>query len=172
MSMAKEIVARWESLSRVRQRVTILLTLVAVYYLGVAGLVVPAVILYLAVNIGIDALTLDWFINVRNRYMKELVDVDAEKLNREIPVSFNSRTAVKFAILAQSKVGILKPSVANRLVYETTLLHIFEDFNVRHNIRMELLGEALVACFIRPDEYKRALAIIEMMGEDDSFISH
>jgi hypothetical protein len=77
------------------------------------------------------------------------------------------KSAVRFAILAQGKVGILKPSEANRLVYETVLLQLFRDYDVRYNVRIALLGEALVACFVRTIEYQRALDVIESLGSAD-----
>jgi hypothetical protein len=33
---------------------------------------------------------------------------------------------------------------------------------------MALLGEALIACFIRPESYKRALDVIEVLSSDET----
>jgi hypothetical protein len=124
--------------------------------------------LYLTVSIGLDPVTLRWFHKIKEMYNTEIDDEDAKDLDDSEPIAFSNKTAVKFAIQAQSKVGCLKPSVANRLVYETTLLHLFDELHVRRNIRMALLGEALIACFIRPESYKRALDVIEVLSSDET----
>ena len=166
MSTVKEVAYRWESLSPRKQHISILFTLLSLYYLGWAGFVVPALIMYFTVRLGVSASTLQWFREVSSRYHNELSSEDEEVLSQTTSVVVTKKTAVRYAILAQSKVGILKPTVANRLVYETTLLHIFDEFHVRHNVRMTLLGEALVACFLRPIDYQRALEVIENLGGD------
>jgi hypothetical protein len=135
------------------------------------GFVVPCVVVYFVASVGLDAETIKWFERVRNTYDKELKS-DEPDLNKEVPIVICKSTAVKFALLAQSKVGCLDATNANRLVYETTLLHIFDEYHVRHNVRMTLLGEALVACFIRPEAYDRARKVIEVLGEGVSPISN
>jgi hypothetical protein len=114
-------------------------------------------------NIGLDRETLKWFQQMKSHFSVELKSEHPVALVKD-QVSFSPATATKFAFIAMSKVGCLTPTNANRMVYETALLHIFDEYNVRHNIRMELLGEALVACFIRPESYNRAIRIIEHLG--------
>jgi hypothetical protein len=129
---------------------------------GWQGLVIPVIAVYLTAQVGLDAETLSFLRDVKKRYVGELED-KGEDLPETIP-TVSRKTAVKFALKAQGKVGVLKPTNANRLVYETVLLKLFEEHHVRISERMNLLGEALVACFLRPKQYDMAMEIIEEMG--------
>jgi hypothetical protein len=164
MAILASMRSRWASLSPLKRNLTSLVTVLACCAFGFQGLVIPLVVVCLTASVGLDAATINWFRAMRTTYDKELDSDDAD-LVKDAPVAVSKRTAVKFALLAQSKVGCLDPTPANRLVYETTLLHIFDEYNVRRNIRMLLLGEALVACFIRPELYDRARKVIDSLGE-------
>jgi hypothetical protein len=171
LSLPSNVVAegksRWASLSGGVRNLTLLATILGCCFVGFEGLVIPCVVVYLAASAGLDADTIKWFKSMRSTYRKELKS-DSPALAKDQPVVVSQQTATKFAILAQSRVGCLDATTANRLVYETCLLHIFDEYNVRHNIRLNLLGEALVACFIRPDTYTMARAVIDSLGEGES----
>jgi len=165
------VLEKWESLSALHKKLVTLLTIAFCCIFGFYGLITPAVILYFVVSSGLDACTLKWFndikINYKNQIKSECVFEDLV-LDSTEEIKFNVKTAIRFALRAQSKVGVLPCSNVNRLVYETTLLNIFEEFGVRHNVRMDLLGDALVACFIRTENYDRALNVIKELGGDAS----
>ncbi len=152
------------SLSEKTRSVVCLATVLAFWIVGWGGMVIPLVVVYFTTQSRLDVDTLLWFRSVSRRYNVELEE-DVEDFPKDTPPVINGRTAVRFALIAQGRVGMLSPTGANRLVYETVLLKIFDEYHVRHNIRVRLLGEALVACFIRPDEYQRALSVIDVLGE-------
>jgi len=163
--------AKWESLSALSQKLITLLTLGLCCVFGFYGFIAPAVILYFTVSSGLDANTIKWFNNIKNNYSFEIKsDAVFEDLviDSTEEIKFNVKTAIKFALRAQSKVGILPCSNVNRMVYETTLLNIFDEFHVRHNVRMDLLGDALIACFVRSENYDRAINVIKELGGDSS----
>jgi hypothetical protein len=162
--MALQAYARWVSLSDRTRKLTTLVTVLGCWFFGFSGLVVPCVVLYLTAQVTLDPSTLRWFAAIRDSYT-DVVAGDHEDLDSAQPVAINSRTAIRFALIAQSRVGILSPSNANRMVYETVLLKVFDEYHVRHNIQLRLLGDALVACFIRPENYTHAIAVIDSMGE-------
>jgi len=165
------VLEKWESLSALHKKLVTLLTIGFCCIFGFYGLITPAVILYFVVSSGLDACTLRWFndikLNYKNQISSECVFEDLV-IDSSEEIRAGVKTAIKFALRAQSKVGLLPCSNVNRLVYETTLLNIFEEFHVRHNVRLDLLGDALIACFIRTENYDRALNVIKELGGDTS----
>lgn len=155
---------RWAILSPLHRKLVVTATILACCLFGFVGLVTPCLVLYLVATIGLDADTIAWFRSVHTQYTVEASTENSDPIDEGPRVVASKRVAVKFAIMAQSKVGMLRPTEANRLVYETVLLNLFSEHNVRYNVRISLLGEALVACFIRPREYERALDVVEHLG--------
>jgi len=156
----------WESFPVWKRNVIALVTILLACIFGFQALLVPCFFFAIASNVVLDAEAQRFFKQVKADYFVELND-DPEVGETVVDVK-SSRAPIKFAVLAQSKVGILSPTVANRLVYETVLLRIFEEQRVRHNIRLELLGEALLACFVRPESYEIALRVIESLNCSDT----
>ncbi len=167
MGLLESIRLRCVLLTPLQCKLVLALTVLACCIFGFVGLVTPCLALYFVATIGLDADTVAWFKRVHSTYLSEQSDESAPDLCDGPNIVPSRRTAVKFAIRAQSKVGMLKPSEANRLVYETVLLRLFDEYHVRHNVRISLLGEALVACFVRPKEYERALDVIDYMGSKE-----
>jgi hypothetical protein len=129
---------------------------------GVQALLLPVIFLIISTKVVLDVEAQRFYKSVKDKYFTELGVTEIEE---EIKVDVTSkRAAVKFGLMAQAKVGVLSPTVANRLVYETVLLRIFEEQHVRHNIRLELLGEALLSCFVRPESYEIALRVIDSLN--------
>lgn len=60
--------------------------------------------------------------------------------------------ACKIATRAISKVGLLSPTRANKLVYQKVCLDIMEGLNVRYVDRVRVLPYAIAACLCRPEE--------------------
>jgi len=168
MALIEAIKQRWVMLSSLQAKLLVTATVIACCIFGFAGLVAPCVVLYCVGTIGLDAETVLWFRKVHSTYFDETADESAADLGEGISIVPSRRTAVKFAIKAQSKLGMLEPTKANRMVYETTLLRLFEEHRVRNNVRISLLGEALVACYVRPKEYQYALDVIDHMGLEGS----
>jgi hypothetical protein len=165
MEMLRNLQERYNHLTPVQLKLAILTTVMACILFGAQGLIVPCMVLYMVGTIGLDRETLAWFTKIKSAYSSELTSMEPFEWDNTNAVA-SDKAAVKFALLATSRVGCLTPSVANRLVYETTLLRLFEEHNVRFNLRMDLLGGALVACFIRPKSYDQALTVIQHLSLD------
>ncbi len=161
------VLARWESLSPVKQKVVTLITILGCCMFGWGALVIPLTVIGLTAAIGLDPATIRWYREVVTRYHDEVEDDETEEIKPTEPFVVTHRSAVKFALMAQSRVGMLRPTEANRLVYETVLLRLFEEYHVRHNIRISLLGEALVSCFVHTPTYQRARDIVDYLGRDE-----
>jgi hypothetical protein len=148
-----------------------LFTLVALALFGLTGLVIPVVVLCYVRELALDPEVVEWFNDIKSKYRDELSS-DSDNLPTTGEVVASRKTAVKFALMAQSKVGMLSPSTANREVYERVLLQLFNEHNVRYNIRVSLMGEALVSCFIQPKEYVRAREVVEALGSGEPLPVH
>jgi hypothetical protein len=131
---------------------------------GISVVLVPSVLAWFLWQAANDDEVLKFYEKVTTTYFEEL---EAPALVEEDVTQPCPRRAVKFALLAQSKVGVLPASNANRMVYETVLLKMFEEKQVRIRDRMVLLGEALTACFIRPQEYSHALTVVKLLESGD-----
>jgi len=69
--------------------------------------------------------------------------------------------ACKIATRAISKVGLLSPTRANKLVYQNVCLGILESMNVRYVDRVRVLPYAIAACLCRPEEVQDTERCIE-----------
>nr|UHS72222.1 MAG: hypothetical protein [Tombusviridae sp.] len=83
---------------------------------------------------------------------EEIVEVHKKKRN-----SF----ACKVATRAIAKVGLLKPTKANALVYQKVILDILKDMNVRYVDRLRVLPLAIAACLDRPEEVNLVEEVID-----------
>jgi hypothetical protein len=83
------------------------------------------------------------------------------------PLPFGPRkAAAKFSLMARAKVGRLSVSKANELVYQKTLLRLFEEYNVRYSAREEILPAAIMACFVNGKEWDLLDEILECFRAD------
>jgi len=69
--------------------------------------------------------------------------------------------ACKVATRAIAKVGLLKPTKANQLVYQKVILDILAQQNVRYADRLRVLPLAIAACLQRPEEIQEQERCIE-----------
>jgi hypothetical protein len=67
-------------------------------------------------------------------------------------VKSHRKFACKIATRAISKVGLLSPTRANKLVYQKVCLDIMESLNVRYVDRVRVLPYAIAACLCRPED--------------------
>jgi len=69
--------------------------------------------------------------------------------------------ACKVAVRAIGKVGLLKRSEANALVYQRVCLDIMEGMKMRYHDRLMILPQAVLACMERPEEVEEVMKAIE-----------
>nr|WOC94055.1 25kDa protein [Novo mesto aureusvirus 1] len=78
-----------------------------------------------------------------------------------VSVKLRPRLACKVAVKAISKVGLLKKSEANALVYQRVCLDVMEGMKMRWHDRLMILPQAVLACLERPDEVEEVMKAIE-----------
>nr|QYA72612.1 RNA polymerase pre-readthrough protein [Cucumber leaf spot virus] len=88
-----------------------------------------------------------------------------------IPHKLRPRLACKIAVRAVAKVGLLKRSEANALVYQRVCLDIMESMKMRWHDRLMVLPQAVLACLERPEEVEEVMKAIEASckGRFDEF---
>jgi hypothetical protein len=88
-----------------------------------------------------------------------------------VSVKLRPRLACKVAVKAISKVGLLKRSEANALVYQRVCLDVMEGMKMRWHDRLMILPQAVLACLERPDEVEEVMKAIEASckGRFDDF---
>lgn len=74
-----------------------------------------------------------------------------------------NKFACKLAARVIGRVGMLKPTHANALVYQKELLHEMKSLNVRYSDRVRVLPLAVVACMERPAETQRVEEVIDLL---------
>nr|UHS72188.1 MAG: hypothetical protein [Tombusviridae sp.] len=92
--------------------------------------------------------------------LDESIESDLPAKNEEVrQVRKKERNsfACKVATMAISRVGLLKATKANALVYQKVVLDVLSDMNVRHVDRLQVLPVAVAACLDRP----RSVDIVE-----------
>ncbi|ABQ65749.1 p30 [Maize white line mosaic virus] len=77
--------------------------------------------------------------------------------------SGRNRFACRLAARAISRVGLLKPTKANALVYQKVILDEMKVLNVRFGDRVRVLPLAVVACLERPDAVDRVEGVIDAL---------
>lgn len=69
--------------------------------------------------------------------------------------------ACKIAVRAVAKVGLLKRSEANSMVYQRVCLDVMEGMKMRWHDRLVILPQAVLACLERPQEVEEVMKAIE-----------
>nr|UHS72178.1 MAG: hypothetical protein [Tombusviridae sp.] len=87
----------------------------------------------------------------------ELEDQKAVPLIKKERNTFACRLATR----AISRVGLLKPTKANALVYQKVILDEMRELNVRYADRLRVLPVAIAACLERPEEVQSVERCIE-----------
>ncbi|AQR60108.1 replicase associated protein [Yam spherical virus] len=85
----------------------------------------------------------------------------ATECMERIPVKLRPRLACKIAVRAVAKVGLLKRSEANSLVYQRVCLDVMEAMKMRWHDRLVVLPQAVLACLERPQEVEEVMKAIE-----------
>lgn len=95
----------------------------------------------------------------------------AEICMERVPSKLRPRLACKIAVRAVSKVGLLKRSEANALVYQRVCLDVMEAMKMRWHDRLMILPQAVLACMERPREVEEVMKAIEASckGRFDEF---
>lgn len=73
----------------------------------------------------------------------------------DVPKTTRNRFACKLAIRAIARVGLLKATRANSLVYQKVILDDMQVLKVRHSDRVRVLPLAILACLDRPEEVQK-----------------
>lgn len=140
------LVLKWRSLSADRKSLLMMLLICVLYFGGMGWCVVVGILLYHGTKLSVSQEAIVFAKQVVSNYQKfEEIEDDTDA-----PLTY---TQIKYALKAQAKVGMLTNTKANRLVYETLLLRIFEEHNMRYVDRIKHLGPCLLACFVHPESY-------------------
>ena len=88
-----------------------------------------------------------------------------------VPTKLRPRLACKIAVRAIAKVGLLKRSEANSMVYQRVCLDVMESMKMRWHDRLVILPQAVLACLERPEEVEEVMKAIEASckGRFDEF---
>lgn len=78
-----------------------------------------------------------------------------------VPIKLRPRLACKIAVRAIAKVGLLKRSEANSMVYQRVCLDVMESMKMRWHDRLVILPQAVLACLERPEEVEEVMKAIE-----------
>lgn len=104
-----------------------------------------------------------------NDVLEEAIETDLPDKNEavlEVPHSSRRRFACKLATKAIARVGLLKPTKANALVYQKVVLDVMSDMNVRCVDRLQVLPIAVAACLDRPKEVAMVERCISYLSTD------
>ena len=95
----------------------------------------------------------------------------ADSCMERVPARLRPRLACKIAVRAVAKVGLLKRSEANAMVYQRVCLDVMEGMKMRWHDRLMVLPQAVLACLERPEEVEEVLKAIEASckGRFDEF---
>jgi len=69
--------------------------------------------------------------------------------------------ACKVAVRAIAKVGILKRSEANSMVYQRLCLDVMAEMKMRYHDRLVVLPQAILACLERPEEVEEVMEAVK-----------
>lgn len=104
------------------------------------------------------------------KFLRKLEDAWTKSLEcpeledqRSVPLAKRDRNtfACRLATRAISRVGLLKPTKANALVYQKVILDEMRELNVRYADRLRVLPVAIAACLERPEEVQSVERCIE-----------
>lgn len=104
------------------------------------------------------------------KFLRKLEDAWTKSLEcpeledqRSVPLAKKERNtfACRLATRAISRVGLLKPTKANALVYQKVILDEMRELNVRYADRLRVLPVAIAACLERPEEVQSIERCIE-----------
>ncbi|AXP98763.1 replicase associated protein [Elderberry aureusvirus 1] len=73
--------------------------------------------------------------------------------------------ACKIAVRAISKVGILKRTEANAMVYQRLCLDVMGEMKMRYHDRLVILPQAVLACLERPAEVEEVMVAVKASCE-------
>lgn len=104
------------------------------------------------------------------KFLRKLEDAWTKSLEcpeledqKSVPLVKKERNtfACRLATRAISRVGLLKPTKANALVYQKVILDEMRELNVRYADRLRVLPVAIAACLERPEEVQSVERCIE-----------
>lgn len=98
------------------------------------------------------------------------VDYDAKIPHERVKKQARSKLACKVAVRVISKVGVLKKTEANALVYQRLCLDVMEGMKVRHYDRVLCLPLAVLACFEVPEFTREGMNAVKYSVE--GFFAH
>lgn len=103
--------------------------------------------------------------DIKDEFANDVVDdadvkaVDPAPMDR-IDSKSRNRVACKVAVRAMAKVGLLKATEANAMVYQRVCLDVMAEMRMRYHDRVRILPLAIVACLERGDEVKEGMDTI------------